>query len=231
MKSRARGDIIIDIKDSRGVEGFQTVDVEKENRNMIREVILTVKGNPLNLLDLVPEQCGKMPLVLVDGGKAFFFQPIEARLQTGDAEDIQSSIFQTVGILLKMTALGRPNSSASGAGKADFDSFPDIEPADTGGAEQGFMPGERYNVNIILFYVDGNLACSLRGINGKRDAHFPAISPDFSDRLDSADDVRSMVDDDQTGIFLEFLTKVIRVHESAGVEGNVINFNAPQLDR
>jgi hypothetical protein len=78
----------------------------------------------------------------------------------------------------------------------------------------------------IALDVEGDMAGRLRSVDGKGDAALEAEAPDLPDRLDRADDVGPMVDDDQAGRCPEKRADPFRVDESGRIEGDVIDLDA-----
>jgi len=153
------------------------------------------------------------------------FYPLDTRVQPGDSHRVQGSVFQPVRVFVQMGANSRADTRPAGAGVSDFDSFSHVQTADSRRTQQRFMTGENHNIRIQFFHIDGNFSGGLRDIDRKRDAHFLAILADVFDRLDCADHIGRMIDNNKLCVFFKFFREFAGIHKSLAVEGNVIHFD------
>jgi hypothetical protein len=73
------------------------------------------------------------------------------------------------------------------------------------------MAGERDDIQELLVDINRDLACRLRCVNGKRNAGLAAVAADLPNRLNCADHIGCMVDNDQAGVRPEPLADLIGI--------------------
>ena len=84
--------------------------------------------------------------------------PLQTGMQSGHALDIHRAVFKAIGIFIEVPVLGRFDSSTTGAGMSDLNSFPDTQTANTGWSQQRFMAGKGHDINIHSLHIDEHLA-------------------------------------------------------------------------
>ena len=194
MQPSPAGDLIIHVQDGSCVRGFHALDVETQDRKVVGGIFLAIHGNAIDPPQAFAQQGGQIPFMRGDVGDAQ--DPGNTGVQSGRPEDVRRPVFQAIGVFLQMEPVGRADARPARPRLADRDPLADIKSADAGRPEERFMAGEDQHVHEIGLDIDGLLAGRLRCVDREEDAVLPADAADLADRLDRADDVGGVIDDD-----------------------------------
>ena len=102
----------------------------------------------------------------------------------------------------------------------------DIHAAGAGRPKEGFVAGEADHIDVHRDDVDRHQPSCLSGIDGKENTAFATDAADLGHRLDGANDVGSMVHDNQRGVGADSTGDIVRIDISPAVEGHEIDLNA-----
>ena len=80
--------------------------------------------------------------------------------------------------------------------------------------------------DVTASHVDRQEAGGLCGVDDEQDSPFAAEAADFCDRLDRADDVRSMVYHDKPGLFPEGIGDALRIDDAILFVGDIVDGDA-----
>ena len=223
VESGPAGDAEVHVQHRPRVGRVHPLDVEGQNCDMVLEAVQAVENDAGDNPEAVEEYSGEPHFLGVDSLESLAQEPGQAGFEAGDAHDVGSAVFETVRVFVEMGPDGRAHARASGPGVPDLDAFTDVESADARRAEQGLVAGEGHDIEKLGVHVDGHLARRLGRIDGEGDARLPAELADRGDGLDRADDVRSVVDDDQARVGPEPLADFLRIDEAGRVERHEVD--------
>lgn len=221
MQSGADGDAEIAIEDGADIAAGLAGNRTGQQRQMILQVFCGEQPNPGKTPESIAEllQEGHFPEVR---GLLVRFDKIEALPQADDAEEVDCAGLETAWVGQGLVGVERIDPSAAQASGGRIDFRADDQSACPRGAEEGFMAGEGYPLNVPSLHVNRNCPGALRDIENQRNFMGPTDFPYFFGWLDCAEDIGGVGEDDEAGLGSNRGGNRCRVNEALPIERDQI---------
>ena len=150
-------------------------------------------------------------------GPTHFSKPLLGSIQSSDTWQAVGASLHPVGVFVRLERGDRIHPGTSGARRADINTFRHQHAADAHRPEKPFVSGIDQHIHTPVVHGNGDHACGLTGVENKGRVRF---FHQFANRrciLQRAGDIRSMIDNNNSGIGLNALGDLVRIDKSFGV--------------